>query len=130
MIFSASLTSDRHLFLSLFREPPSSAIFFLQGNQFCIRWQNLVLLLISEIFKGPLLRQFLAAENPINIMKNAFYFMLKALFVLSVFEFLSLFFGHLRKWLYKKAKVNFKTYDVTDWRTNNCNTHIAQYLKE
>ena len=70
--------------------------------------------MISEIFKGPLLRQFLTAENPINIMKNAFYFMLKAYFVLSVFEFLSLFFGHLGKWLDKKAKVNFKTYDVTD----------------
>ena len=27
-----------------------------------------------------------------------------------------------------KAQVNFKMYDVTDWQTNNCNTHIAQYL--
>ena len=25
--------------------------------------------------------------------------------------------------------VNFKIYDVTDWITNNCNTHIAKYLK-
>ena len=24
--------------------------------------------------------------------------------------------------------VNFKIYDVTTWLTNNCNTHIAQYL--
>ena len=29
-----------------------------------------------------------------------------------------------------KAKVNFKIYDVTDWTTNNYNTHIAQYLKK
>ena len=26
------------------------------------------------------------------------------------------------------CKVNFKTYDVTIWITNNYNTHIAQYL--
>ena len=26
--------------------------------------------------------------------------------------------------------VNFKIYDVTDWTTNNCNTHIAQYLQK
>ena len=28
-------------------------------------------------------------ENPLKIMKNAFYFILKALFVLKIFEFLS-----------------------------------------
>ena len=33
-------------------------------------------------------------------------------------------------WLDKKLMVNFKIYDVTDWSTNNCNTHIAQYLKK
>ena len=26
--------------------------------------------------------------------------------------------------------VNFKMYDVTDWTTNNYNTHITQYLKK
>ena len=26
--------------------------------------------------------------------------------------------------------VNFKIYNVTDWKTNNCNTHIAQYLRK
>ena len=26
--------------------------------------------------------------------------------------------------------VNFKFYDVTAWLTNNCNTHIAQYLEK
>ena len=40
-------------------------------------------------------------ENPLKIMKNAFYFMLKALFVLKVFKFLSWHFGHVGKtaWL-------------------------------
>ena len=42
-------------------------------------------------FKGALsgLRQFLATENPLKMMKNAFYFALKALFVLKIFKFLS-----------------------------------------
>ena len=33
--------------------------------------------------------QFLATESPLKIMKNAFYFFTKALFVLKVFKFLS-----------------------------------------
>ena len=48
------------------------------------------MLLIIEI-KGALagLRQFLAIESPLKIMKNAFYFTSKALFFLKIFEFLS-----------------------------------------
>ena len=34
-------------------------------------------------------------------------------------------FGHVGKWLDKKAKANLKTYDNTNWETNNHNTHIA-----
>ena len=30
----------------------------------------------------------------------------------------------------KKAKVNLKTYDVTEWRTDNYHKHNAQYLKK
>ena len=29
-----------------------------------------------------------------------------------------------------KTTVNFKTRDVTDWTTDNYNTHITQYLKK
>ena len=29
-----------------------------------------------------------------------------------------------------KTKVNFKMYDVTDWKAINYNTYIAQYLKK
>ena len=54
--------------------------------------------------------------------------MLIALFVLELFTFLSWFFGYAEKRLDKKAKVDFKIYDVTDWTTINYNTHIAQYL--
>ena len=62
-------------------------------------------------------------------MKNAFYFMLKDLFILEIVTFLPWLFGHAERQLDKKAKVNFKIYDVTVW-TNNYNTHIAQYLKK
>ena len=40
-------------------------------------------------------------ENPLKMIKNAFYFMLKASFILKVFKFLSWRFGHAEKmvWL-------------------------------
>ena len=45
----------------------------------------------SEIFKGALsgLRQLLATESSLKMIKNAFYFTLKALFILKIFQFLS-----------------------------------------
>ena len=48
------------------------------------------------------------------MMKNAFYFMLKAPFLGTPLD----------------KKVNFKIYDITDWTKNNYNTHITQYLKK
>ena len=63
------------------------------------------------------------------MVKNAFYFTLKALFVLEIFTFLSRLFGYVRKDLDKKDEVNFKIYNVTDWTTNDYNKHIVQYLK-
>ena len=46
---------------------------------------------VLESLKGTLscLRQFLAIESPLKIMKHAFYFSSKALFVLKIFKFLS-----------------------------------------
>ena len=51
--------------------------------------------------KGPLsgLRPFLAFENPLKMMKNAFYFTSKALFALEIFKFLSWLFSHVTKQL-------------------------------
>ena len=45
----------------------------------------------STKFKGALsgLKQFLAAESPIKMMQNAFYFTSKAYFVLKIFRYLS-----------------------------------------
>ena len=54
----------------------------------------------------------------------------KLFFVLKVFKFLSGVFGHVSKQLDYKDKINFKFDDVTAWLTNNCNTHIAQYLEK
>ena len=64
-------------------------------------------------------------------MKNAVYFSLKTLFVVKVFEFSSSLFGHIEKRLDKKAKVNFKNYDVINWETSYYKIlHITQYLKK
>ena len=43
------------------------------------------------LIKGTLqvLRQFLTTESPLKMMKNVFYFTLKALFVFKIFKFLS-----------------------------------------
>ena len=40
------------------------------------------------------------------MMKNAFCFTLKALFILKIIEFLSKIFGHLQKRFEYKVKVN------------------------
>ena len=56
------------------------------------------------------LRQFLTIENPLKMMKNAFYFILRALFVLEIV----LTFFYLEKRLDKKAMINFKTHYITD----------------
>ena len=47
-------------------------------------------------------------------MKRAFYFTLKALFILEIFQFLFSIFGHAGTPLDKIAKVNFKIYAVTN----------------
>ena len=48
------------------------------------------------------------------MMKNAFYFMLKALVVLEVFSFMSWLFGYIEIQFDKKAMVTFKIDEVTD----------------
>ena len=53
-------------------------------------------------------------ESPLKTMKNAYYFMLKVVFVLEVFTFLSWLFGYVEKRFAEKAVVKFKIYDVTD----------------
>ena len=59
-------------------------------------WQFTLLVIM---FKGALqgLRQFLITESPLKVTKNAFYFTLKAIFVLKILKFLSWLFGHVEK---------------------------------
>ena len=63
------------------------------------------------------------------MIKNAFYFSLKPLFVLKIFKFLSWLFDHREKLLDLKDKVDFNNYDVRAWLTNNCNGHIANITR-
>ena len=59
------------------------------------------------------------------MMTSAFYFILKALFVLKIFNFFPIFFFCCRgKQLDNIVKVNFKIYDEINWETNNYNTQI------
>ena len=69
---------------------------------------------LYPIIRGKLsgLRQFLAAESPLKMTKNAFYFTSKAFFILKICKFLPWVFGHVAKRLDKKDQVlisNFMT---------------------
>ena len=64
-------------------------------------------LLIANLVKGTALGlgQFLTTESPWKLMKDAFYFVLKVLFVLKIFKFLSPLFGHVQKTVWFERKV-------------------------
>ena len=65
------------------------------------------------------------------MIKNAFYFTLKALFIISRYlNFCPDFYDHAGKQFDKKNKVNFKIYDIKNWETDNYNIHFTQYLKK
>ena len=69
-------------------------------------------------------------NTPSKKMKNAFHFILKALFILKIFKFFSWPFEHVEKRLDYKYKLNLEIYEVTAWLTNNYNTRIAQHLTD
>ena len=50
---------------------------------------------IEDALSG--LGQLLATKSPLKMVKNAFYFTLKALFVVKIFKFLSWVFDHVEK---------------------------------
>ena len=68
----------------------------------------------ETLFKGELsgLTQFLATESPLKLMRNAFYFTSKSLFILKIFKFWS----RETAWL---STQGFKIYDVKTWWTNS-----------
>ena len=55
---------------------------------------------------------------------------LNTFFVLETYAFSSWIFRYVEKRLDKKAEVNFKGSDLTNWTKINYNAHIAQYLKK
>ena len=57
--------------------------------------------------------QFMANEHPLQTSKNAFYLIVKALFVFKYLNLCSDFFGYVEKRLDEKAKVSSNIYDVT-----------------
>ena len=65
----------------------------------------------GTIIKGQIsdLRQRLTTESLLKMMENAFYFMLKALFVLEIFILLTWLFGYVEKRFDKKVNFKFLT---------------------
>ena len=63
-------------------------------------------------------------------MNCTFYLMLKVLFVIKIFTFLSLVYCHAEKNFDKEAMVNFKVYVVKNSTANNHDIHITQYFKK
>ena len=53
-------------------------------------------------------------------MKNAFYFILKALFFLNIFKFLSWVFGHVEKKAWLEREDQFQN----SWRRNLVNKQL------
>ena len=70
------------------------------------------------------------SENSLKMMKNAFYFVLKAFFVLKIFKLLSWLFGYVGKTAWLEDKINFKIHEVTTWFTNNCNSHFVRLVPD
>ena len=61
------------------------------------------------------------------MMKNAFNFILKALFVLKIFKILSWFFGHEEITAWLENKINFEIDDIKAWLANNYN-HVLLHI--
>ena len=85
-------------------------------------WVHWVLpvLIANNKFKGALsyLRQFLATESPLKMMKYAFYFTLIASLVLKLFIILSWLYGHVKNGLIKKIRL------ISKWRQNLVNKQL------
>ena len=63
-------------------------------------------------------------KSHLKFTENAFYFKENPFMALQIFTFLSWVSSFVKRQLDQKM-INFKTYGVTNWTTNNCYTHIA-----
>ena len=91
------------------------------------RWKQIVEILKSDSHLSKKWFYFLWWK-PFKIMKNAFYFILKALFLFKIFKFFVLTFWSCKKTGWLERKINFKIHNITTWLVDNCNKHIAHYL--
>ena len=66
------------------------------------------ILLLSKLKSDCHLPKKLFYGSPSKMMKNAFYFILKAPFVLKIFKFLYCLFGHVKKGLIRKVRLIWK----------------------
>ena len=113
---SVLLTLTWYLITTSWNNTPKIRNFHEFVNKFTNLWTNLNMH-FENVSKGALsgLRQLLA-ENPLKMMKNALiYFTPKAHLVLEIFQFLFWIFSHVVNRLDKKAKVDFKIYNITNW---------------
>ena len=93
---------------------------------FCFEYYFIFTLILYNFFAFILLKVglslpkncfYLLQLRPFKMIKNVFYFMLKAFSIFKIFAFLSLLFGYVEKRLDKKF--NFEINDITDWTANN-----------
>ena len=75
---------------------PSQKIVLFASMKAFKNYENAFYFTLKALF---VLNIFLATESLLKMMKNAFYFTLKALFVLKVFKILSGAFTYVGKWL-------------------------------
>ena len=62
-----------------------------------IKFSEMVIILLKSDSHFPKKNCFICFnENPLKMMKNVFYFIIKALHVLKLFKFLSRLFGHVK----------------------------------
>ena len=55
-------------------------------------------------------------SRPLKMVKNAFYFTLKVFFILKIFKFLYLLFGHAEKRLIRKISLISKIMTSQPWK--------------
>ena len=122
-LLSLFLLSLLLLLLSLGFLNKNSLLFLWSKLNVCFCFLQFRLVLKSDSHPS---RKFFTCfnDNCSEVMKNAFYFVLIALFVLKIFKFLSWVFGHVEKLAWLERYVSFEIYDVTAWSTNNYNTPI------
>ena len=89
-----------HLFLDISLPQMASFRCKFLYSLFCV-WFLVYLVQLKSGCHIPKFFFIFCNENPSEIIKDAFYFILKALFILKIFKFLSWHFGHVEKtaWL-------------------------------